>query len=177
MVAALHRHIKLLREYAQKAFVGNDMDYGGEIVGKLRLLATKSRANTPLLIRLMRDTGIETLVTLGGPPIPLEPGGPILAGQQITLAEYMELPAIGIRVSSGAFVILTKEQFVRAWAEQTGAPHEDWTMDEPLSTILSDGIYIGGLHESLAELQTTVDTVIDVAERFFQQYEVKFNAA
>jgi len=50
-------------------------------------------------------------------------------------------------------------------------------MDETLSTILSAGIFIGGMHGSLAELQTTVNTVIDVAERFFQQYEARFNAA
>ncbi len=61
----------------------------------------------------------------------------------------------------------------RAWAEQTGASHEDWQMDEPLSAILGTRIYIGGMHGALAELQTTTDAVLNVASKFLEQLSVK----
>lgn len=176
MVEALRKHTRLLREYCRKAFAESDTAYGGEVAGKLRLLATRSRANTPLLIRLFKETAIEPKITMDGPPIPLEPGGPILAGQKLSLEEFMNLPAMGVRVPSGSFITLNKEQFVRAWAEQTGAPHEDWTMGEALSTILSMKIYIFGLQGAYAELNGTASTVLTVAEQFLGEYENQIRA-
>jgi hypothetical protein len=175
MVDALRGHTRLLREYAQKLSEG-DTTYGGEIAGKLRLLVTRSRANTPLLLLLMRETGLELKLTMGGPPIPLEPGGPILAGQQIPLAEYIALPAIGVRVPSGTFEILSKEKLIRAWAEQTGASHEDWAMDETLSSILSMGVFIGGLPGAFAELSITARAVLGIAEQFLEEYHSRLGS-
>ena len=71
--------------------------------------------------------------------------------------------------------MLNKIQFIRAWAEQTGSSHEDWAMDETLSTILSSQIYLGGLHGAIAELKTTVYTVLHVAYKFIERYKSKGN--
>ncbi len=141
----------------------------GEVATKLRLLATRFRSNEPLLLRLMEETGIQPKLTLDGPPIPLTPAGHC-AGDEITLEEYLHLDAIGMRVPFGDFVVLSKINFVRAIAEQAGGGHEDWEIDEILATILSSRVYIMGLQMSLAELRTTVNPVIDVANRFLTQY-------
>ncbi|MEO7559134.1 MAG: hypothetical protein ABIT23_02620 [Nitrosospira sp.] len=165
MVIALKRHLRVLEEYGRKVYSDGNADYAGEIAGKLRLLVTKFGSNRPLLIELMKKTGIEPLVTLGGPPIIQAPGKPT-AGDKINLSEYMNLDAVGIRIESGEFVMLNKNQFVRAWAEQTGASHEDWRMDHALSAILSSPIYIGGVHGALRELKDTTETVLHIAHRF-----------
>ena len=139
MLEALKRHIRLLEEFREKVFVEGNSDYAGEIAGKLRLLATQSGTNRPLLVDIMKETGIEPRITLGGPPIHRVSGKPT-AGDKVTLSEYLQLDAVGVRVPSGDFVLMNKEQLVRAWAQQTGASHEDWGMDESLSTILNSQI-------------------------------------
>ena len=170
MVAALKRHLRLLRSFAQMAFNEGDSDYGGEVAGKLRLLVTRFRSNRPLLLDLMRETEIEPTVTLGGPPINRQPGEPG-PGDEVTLEEYLQMVAIGIRIPSGNFVTLSKSQFIRAWAEQTGSSHEDWTMEPALAEILSLRLHLGGLPVELQELRVTTNTVLQVADRFLHEFE------
>ncbi len=171
MVDALERHVRVLRDYAARAFGEGNLDYGGEVAGKLRLLVSRFRSNCPLLLDLMAHTGIAPMITLGGPPVERPPGEP-RAGETISLERYLDLNAIGIRIPSGEFVMLNKTQLVRAWAEQTGSSHEDWSLDPALATILGAGVLIGGLHGALAELATTTDAVTSVAERFLSQYRL-----
>jgi hypothetical protein len=174
MVQALERHLNLLREYAKKAFVDGNFDYGGEVAGKLRLLVTKFGSNRPLLLDLMAETDIEPLLTLGGPPIERPPGEP-RAGDNISLSQYLQLGAIGIRIPNGEFVMLNKTNFIRAWAEQTGSSHEDWSLDPSLETILSSPVYIGGLHGAFAELRVTTETVLHISERFLAGFYSRQN--
>ncbi|MBI2090208.1 MAG: hypothetical protein HYT78_15965 [Deltaproteobacteria bacterium] len=169
LVQALERHLRLLHEYARRAFQDGDFDYGGEVAGKLRLLVTKFGSNRPLLLDLMAETGINPLITLGGPPIEPPPGEP-RPGDKISLSLYLQLGAIGIRVPSGEFVMLNKTQLIRAWAEQTGSSHEDWSLDPPLEAILRAPIYIGGLHGAFAELRITTEPVLHVADRFLTEF-------
>jgi hypothetical protein len=58
---ALQRHVRLLRTYAERAFVGGDADYLGEVAGKLRVLVLDRGRNKPLLLKLMEecDVGFE----------------------------------------------------------------------------------------------------------------------
>src|SRR5437899_2595166 len=102
MVSALERHVRLLRDYSVRAFSEGNVDFGGEIAGKLRLLVTTFGSNRPLLLHLMAVTGVEPLITLGGPPVQRPPGEP-RAGDKITLARYLELSAVGVRVSPEKF--------------------------------------------------------------------------
>ena len=169
MVQALERHLNLLREYAKRAFVDGNFDYGGEVAGKLRLLVTEFGSNRPLLLDLMAETGIEPLLSLGGPPIE-QPLGEPRAGDKICLSEYLRFGAIGIRIPSGEFVMLNKTKFIRAWAEQSGSSHEDWSLDPSLETILSSPVYIGGLHGAFAELRVTTETVLHTGERFLADF-------
>ncbi len=64
------------------------------------------------------------------------------------------------------FVMLKKNDFIKAWAEKTGGSHEDWVITEELRIALSVGVYIGGLQAAAAELHVTTNTVLNVAKRF-----------
>ena len=169
MVAALERHLRLLRECSVKAFGKGDRDFGGEVAGNLRLLVTKSKSNRPLLLDLMEATGIKPPVTLGGPPIKPPPGEPG-PGDTISLERYLQIGAVGIRVSPEQFVMLNKVQLIRAWAEQTGSSHEDWSLDPALDAVLQARVFIGGLPATFAELQVTTEAVLHVAEQFLSAY-------
>jgi hypothetical protein len=176
MFAALMRHLRLLERYAHKAFVERDPDYGGEVAGKLRLLVTKFGSHRPLLLDLMRETGIEPRVTLGGPP-QIKRDGELGPGDQVTLSEYLQLGAVGTRVPSGEFVMLNKTQFIRAWAEQTGSSHEDWKIDQSLAAVLNTPLRIGGLHGAFAELRVTTETVLHIATQFSAVFNATDNTA
>ncbi|SRR6266542_5284554 len=169
LVDALERHIRILRDYAAKAFREGNFDYGGEVAGKPRLLVTKFGSNRPLLLDLMAETGIAPTITLDGPPVQRPPGeaGP---GDVISLQRYLGLDAIAIRIPSGDFIMLNKTQFLRAWAEQSGSSHEDWSLEPALAAILDARIYLGGLHGALAELATTTNAVLNVADQFLLRY-------
>jgi hypothetical protein len=172
LIEALERHLRLLREYASKAFQEGNFDFGGEVAGKLRLLVIQFKSNRPLLLDLMAQTGISPTITLGGPPIKRAPGTPV-PGDEISLEQYLKLGAIGIRVPSGEFAMLNKAQFIRAWAEQSGSSHEDWSLDPCLGAILAFPVQIGGLHGALAELATTTDAVLKVATQFLAEYRAR----
>jgi hypothetical protein len=174
MVSSLERHLRLLRDYASKAFGEGNFDYGGEVAGKLRLLTARFRSNRPLLLDLMTETQIQPLVRLGGPPVNPLPGEPG-TGDEISLERYLQLGAIGVRIPTSEFVMLNKTQFIRAWAEQTGSAHEDWNLDPTLKTILGSGIHIGGLHGALAELRATTQTVLHVADQFLVQFRKQYS--
>ncbi len=164
MVQQLRRHMRLLQSYYEKAFLEGDADYFGELAGKLRLLTARFRSNEPLLLRLIEETGADVLVTLGGPPVERPPGQ--RPGDKISLHDFLQLEAVGVQVPSRGFVMLTKAQMIKAWAEQTGSSHEDWSMEEPLHTVLATPIYIGGLLPAAAELRVTTEAVIHVGKRF-----------
>jgi hypothetical protein len=163
MVAALRRHVRLLEDFGHRLFDEGNVDYAGEIAGKIRLLAAKFGSNVPLLIRLMRDTGIEVKVVLGGPE----------EGREVTLGEFMHLVAVAIRLPAGNLAELTKEDMVRGWAEQVGSCHEDWAMSESLSAVLSSDLYIGGHPAALVELRATCSTVLMTARRFLAEYDAR----
>ena len=162
MGARLRGHVRLLEQHAQKAFREGDSDYLGEIAAKLRVLVIRSRSNKPLLIRLMEEIGEVKLPPWDGPPLQYGPQ----AGDELSLDEYLQLTAIGVRVPSGEFVMLKKNDFIKAWAEKTGGSHEDWVISEELRIALSAGVYIGGLQAAAAELHVTTNTVLNVAKRF-----------
>jgi hypothetical protein len=168
LIEALERHVRLLKEYSERAFEGGESDFGGEIAGKLRLLVTRSNTNRPLLLDLMSRAGINPVVALGGPPVQPLSGKPG-PGDKLTLEEYMGLDAVGIRVAD-EFVLLDKTQLIRLWAQQAGAAHEDWSLEPTLDAILRAGTFIGGLPAAFAELRATTETVIHVAELFMSEY-------
>lgn len=118
----------------------------------------------------MAKTCIAPTITLGGPPI-RRPAGEPGPGDTISLERYLQL--VGIRIPSGEFVILNKTQLIRAWAEQSGSSHEDWSLDPALAVILETRIYIGGLHHAFAELATTTRVVLYVADEFLREYRTR----
>src|SRR5206468_13095319 len=95
-----------------------------------KLLVYERGRNKPLLLSLMDEFSLEIPITLGGPPITPEPGKPG-PGDQVTLREYLGLIAYGISTPSSGFVTLTKKELIGIWAQENGAAHEDWSLDEP----------------------------------------------
>ncbi len=172
MAGALVKHVELLREYAVKCFAEAKSEYGGEVAGKLRLLVARFRSNRPLLLDLMNEVDSGIRITLDGPPIRRPPGEPG-PGDRITLEEYLDLGAVGTRIPNGGFVMLTRIQLIRAWAEQTGASHEDWTIDPALRQALDAPVYIMGVQGTIQELRITTNTVLHVSDRFIDELKTK----
>jgi hypothetical protein len=59
MLEALKEHRDLLREYHDRACMGGDNRFLGEVAGKLRLLVLKTGRNRPLLLDLMVQFGAD----------------------------------------------------------------------------------------------------------------------
>ena len=167
LVGQLRSHVKLLKEYYVRAFHDGDLDYMGEIAGKLRLLTSSRGRNKPLLSRLMKILGVEVLVTLDGPPIK-RPGVPG-PGDQITIEQFLGLFAFGFRSRSGDWVELTKADLIEDWAAQHGSAHEDWEFTEPFATAMKPILIAFGLPQHAHELRATAKAVIHVAETFLAQ--------
>ena len=162
LISALSRNVKLLEEYCQKAFKEGNSDYYGEIAGKLRLLAIKTRKNEPLLLEIMRQLNFRLGLSFGAPQNFVSPKG-YKNGDPIPLEEFLELNAIGIRLPSGEFRYLTKREFILTWAEQLGAAHEDWEMDEVMYLILNTPIFIGSLPAAAMELNIDASAILGLA--------------
>ncbi len=165
LVDSLRRHVKLLREFSVRAFQGGDSDYLGEVAAKLRLLVHEKGHNKPLLLALMDEFEMDIPITLGGPPIKLSPGQPS-PGDQVSVRQYLNLTAYGVRVPSRGFVEITKKDLIAIWAQQHGAAHEDWDLQEEFAIVRNSGLFIGGLPALAAELRVTTETVLHVADKF-----------
>jgi hypothetical protein len=170
MVESLRKQVRLLQDFSQKAFIERNSDYFGEIANKLRILVVGFKSNTPLLLRLMEETGIQPKITLNGPPN-FQFTADHRSGDKVSLEEFLTFFAIGMKVSSGDFVQLNKINFIRMVAEQAGGAHEDWKREEILTTILSSHIYIMGLPSSHATLKSIVQIVLHVADQFLTEYD------
>lgn len=120
MVQALARHTRLLRAYAELAL--SNEDYLGEIAGKLRLLIVETKQNTPLLLAVANEFAID-----------LKPS----ASTALTYSEFLDSMAFAYNLDSPDFVTVSYRDLIRSWAEQQGAPHEDWDVDEPLAALFS----------------------------------------
>jgi hypothetical protein len=164
LVGALRRHVRLLKEYASKAFRHRDEAYLGEVAGKLRLLAGDRGESSPLLLRLMKALDISVPIVLGGPPT-IRPVGELGAGDTVTLRQYLGMVAYGTRTPRSAWIELTNADVIHTWAQQQGAAHEDWKVDGAFIALRDSGLYIGGQSELGAVLEGITRTVLFVAAK------------
>src|SRR5207247_5540847 len=74
---------------------------------------------------------------------------------------------------SSGFVTLTKKELIGIWAQENGAAHEDWSLDEPYSVARTSGLFIGGLPALAAELRVTTETVLHVGRKCLDQISPK----
>ena len=99
LVAALRRHVELLRVYAHHAFQERNELFLGEVAGKLRMLvAEHGRSQRPLLLDLMDELDADVRFKLDLPPV-RDPD----YDKEITLRHYMG------RVKGWAFTL----EFIR----------------------------------------------------------------
>jgi hypothetical protein len=158
MVARLDAQLNHLAEGCQKAFDSGEEAYLSEVANKLRLLLVRSRANTPLLFEVADQIGLQPKVTLDGPPL-LKREGEVGPGDTITLDEFFNLQAVTIRTSAG-LISFTKRELIRAWAEQLGGTHEDWSVDEALVNAIRTPILLGGMQPTVMELRNCARTAL-----------------
>src|SRR5690242_15642906 len=85
LIAALRRHVELLKVYAHHAFQERNELFLGEVAGKLRMLvAEHGRSQRPLLLDLMDELGADILFKLNLPPVK-DPD----YDKEVTLRQYM----------------------------------------------------------------------------------------
>lgn len=132
-VGALRRHVELLREYARRAFEAGDPAFLGEVAGKLRLLVLGTGTQRPLLLHLLDEFEMDIEVSVR-PPF-----GP----STLCLDDYLDSLAFAGQTSAG-YVRLSHSDVIAAGAQQAGAAHEDWELEEPFARSAFSGIAVGG---------------------------------
>ena len=163
LIDALRRHLTLLREYSHRAFVLGDQSLCGEVAGKLRVLVHRSRTSRPLLLSLIEHFGWDIPITINDP----------FGNFQLTLDEYLDSLACTIRTPSQGLVEISNRNLLAMWAQQYGASHEDWELDEEFATVLalSSQLEIGGLPAASAALRAISNTVLWVGEEFLRRVD------
>jgi hypothetical protein len=166
MSGQLERQLALLEEYSRKAFDDKRREALPEVAGKLRILLVRSRSNIPLLFEVARQIGETPRVVLDCPPLKTPSGEPG-PGDEITLDAFFDLSAVVIRTSAG-LVSMTKRELIRAWAEQLGGVHEDWSVDEALVNALRSPVLLGGMEPSVIELRNCARVTLQNGQRVLQ---------
>jgi hypothetical protein len=161
LIKSLENHITLLKEYHHRACLRHDIRFLGEIAGKLRILVYESKTNKPLLLKLMDD--LECVI-----PIKIDQPKSLGGTVELTLREYLQRSACSLRSESGKWVELSKAGLIALWAQQYGASHEDWEINEELVAALDPTIKIGNLPAAAHGLCIICKTVIVVAEEFLR---------
>ncbi|BCT93817.1 hypothetical protein LYSHEL_28440 [Lysobacter helvus] len=129
LVARLRDHVSLLKEYRDRA--PTDARFYGEVAAKLRILVCRFGSNVPLLTDLLAHYDYPAWIHTGQ--------------HTLTLPEYLNSPAVQRLKPLGTMPDgratgfesnhISKVNFIRAWAEQAGAAHEDWEIESWLDTL------------------------------------------
>lgn len=162
LVDSLKQNSTLLAEFLEKGCRQGDEKFFGEIAGKLRVLVYQSRTNIPLLLGLAEKFHIPLTLDFD------KPGGHI----QMTLQQYLDSLACVIGIGS-ELVSISVKQFIAMWSQQMGASHQDWQIDEELSAIRKQGIFVGNLPVSGRALCAMGENILFATETFLKEYEKK----
>lgn len=127
LLTALQRHLKLLREYAIRAFDNGDEDYLGEVAGKLRVLVYERGRNKPLLLSLMDTFGVKIPIKLR--KVHTSRVDPYKAGEKVSLRQFLEMTVYAFS-DPGRETKVTRMDLIGLWAQKLGAAHEDWELPE-----------------------------------------------
>ncbi len=166
MLQSLESQLNILEEHSQKAFGERREEFLPEVATKLRVLLVRSRHNKPLLFEVADRLGIEMTVTLDGSPgLGSKPENPnSMPGDKLSLDAFFDLMAVTVRTSAG-LVPMTKRELIRAWSEQLGGSHEDWSVDEALVNAVRTEVPIFGFRPMLLELCNCVNTTLHHGRR------------
>jgi hypothetical protein len=166
MIGQLETQLGLLERYSHDAFELGQTQFLPEVATKLRVLLVRSGRNRPLLFDVAKGVGFTPIVTLSGPPI-RRPAGEKGPGDHISVDAFFDLDAVGVQTSTG-FVMMTKRQLIRAWSEQLGGAHEDWSVDEALVNAIRTPVSIGGVQPTVIELRNCASTTLRVGRHVLE---------
>lgn len=134
LLARLRQHCQILADFHERACREGQFQYLGEVAGKLRVLTHQSRSNRPLLLDLMDETEISVPITINSP-----------GGSYVTdLPTYLSELACAIRLPSGQLAELANSDLIALWSQQSGAAHEDWSLDARLAAVFAGGLFVNG---------------------------------
>jgi hypothetical protein len=89
------------------------------------------------------------------------------------LRAWLDHPAYFTTTESGEQLQLTNKELIAVWAQQHGAAHEDWEIDEVLSRLRGSGVLLMGVPAATAVLRSITETVLWVAEQALQELDAK----
>lgn len=112
-------------------------------------MIVETRQNTPLLLAVAREFTVD-----------LKPS----ASAALTYTDFLDSMAFVYNLNSPDFVTVSYRDLIRSWAEQQGAPHEDWDVDESLATLFSAKGKIDGRSPSANNLIFLARMVVRDAE-------------
>lgn len=171
MIDSLEIQLSLLEHHYEQAFKHGKIEFLPEIATKLRLLlwqAPRQNGNEPLLFKVMHQFGLNTHLTLDGPPVdppPIEitgvgpPQFGPMTGETISLYRFFNLKEEFVSTSRGG-VWKTKLELIRGVSEQLGGAHSDWEIDEDLFRTLSMGPWISGMPAYAPSIEISARIVI-----------------
>ena len=159
MLQSLRTQLSLLEDYSRKAFQEGRAEFRPEVATKLRILLVKSRQNKPLLLELAARLGLTLEVVVDGPPY---------RRGQISLDAFYDLQAVTTRTSDG-LITMSKRELIRAWAEQLGGAHEDWSVDEALVRAVNTPVFVNGVQPTVIELENCARTALRYGHHVLEQ--------
>jgi hypothetical protein len=113
------------------------------------LLDVAERLGVPLNVKLDGPPGVAWSEDQPGP----------MAGDALSLDAFFDLDAMTIRTSEG-LVSMTKRELIRAWCEQLGGAHEDWSVDEALVNAIRTEVRVFGVRPTVMELGNCARTAL-----------------
>jgi hypothetical protein len=122
------------------------------------LLVLGTGTQRPLLLHLLDEFEMDIEVSVR-PPF-----GP----STLCLDDYLDSLAFAGQTSAG-YVRLSHSDVIAAGAQQAGAAHEDWELEEPFARSAFSGIAVGGRPAAVVTLHYITKTVLSAADNFLAE--------
>jgi hypothetical protein len=158
MFERLKIHLNFLSIYNNNYKQSQDINWLGEVAGKLRLLVWKGGRNKPLFIKVLKAYEIEVTMDNGS-----------------TFDEYLNRQAI-LTTHEGVRYEFTNMELISFWAHQSGAAHEDWAIDKKFEALLKSAdleIFVGGVQATELTMLKFSNNVLKTGLNFIKHIEGK----
>jgi hypothetical protein len=86
-----------------------------------------------------------------------------------SLVAFLDELAVAVRDETGVLHRFTGAELIAAWAQQSGAAHEDWEQDRGLLTALTIPVYVLGDQATANSLLGLAKTVLSIGDEFLRE--------